>query len=178
MRRDALSTEVRWWVAVQRDAFRDVLLNSIIGARLWPRDTRRQLLRWAGVRIGVSTFESHVSIVGGRRLAIGAGSFVNTGCLLDASAPLTIGNHVSIGHGAMLVTSTHDLGGEAQRAGAWTARPVTVEDGVWIGARALILPAVTVGRGCVVAAGAVVQSDCEPNGLYAGVPARRVRDLS
>jgi maltose O-acetyltransferase len=40
-----------------------------------------------------------------------------------------------------------------------------------------VLPGVTVGDGCVIAAGAVVNADCQPDGLYAGVPARRVRDL-
>jgi maltose O-acetyltransferase len=40
-----------------------------------------------------------------------------------------------------------------------------------------VLPGVTIGAGCAVAAGAVVTADCEPDGLYAGVPARRVRDL-
>lgn len=53
----------------------------------------------------------------------------------------------------------------------------TVGDGCWIGANATILPGVTVAPGCVIAAGAVVTKDTEPDGLYAGVPARRVRDL-
>lgn len=43
--------------------------------------------------------------------------------------------------------------------------------------RAMLLPGVTVGKGCVVAAGAVVAADCAPNGLYGGVPARRIKDL-
>ena len=79
--------------------------------------------------------------------------------------------HVVVG------TWTHEIGPEAQRAGPTSVRPVTIADGCWIGARATILPGVTVGRGCIVAAGAVVSGDCEPNGLYAGVPAVRKRDL-
>ncbi|WP_447643573.1 acyltransferase [Nocardioides zeae] len=52
-----------------------------------------------------------------------------------------------------------------------------IGNGAWIGARALILPGVSVSEGCVIAAGAVVNRNTEPHGLYAGVPARRIRDL-
>jgi maltose O-acetyltransferase len=52
-----------------------------------------------------------------------------------------------------------------------------IEDGCWIGAGATILPGVTVRAGCIVASGAIVTKDCEPNGLYAGNPARRIREL-
>ncbi|WP_372495087.1 acyltransferase [Nocardioides pinisoli] len=50
-------------------------------------------------------------------------------------------------------------------------------NGAWIGAAVTVLPGVTIGPGCVVAAGSVVTADCQANGLYAGVPARRIRDL-
>lgn len=52
-----------------------------------------------------------------------------------------------------------------------------MEDGCWLGGNVTVLPGVTIGRGCVIAAGAVVTKSCDPNGLYAGVPARRIRDL-
>ena len=54
---------------------------------------------------------------------------------------------------------------------------MVIGDGCWIGARALLLPGTTVGSGSVVAAGAVVRGACEPNSLYAGVPAARIRAL-
>jgi maltose O-acetyltransferase len=57
------------------------------------------------------------------------------------------------------------------------ARPVSIEDGAWIAARVTILPGVTIGRGTVVAAGAVVTRDVPPNTLAAGVPARVKREL-
>jgi maltose O-acetyltransferase len=49
---------------------------------------------------------------------------------------------------------------------------------VWMGARVTVLPGVTVGDGCVIAAGAVVTKDCEPGGVYAGLPARRIRSVA
>ncbi|WP_308493924.1 acyltransferase [Microbacterium terrisoli] len=75
----------------------------------------------------------------------------------------------------MFVTATHVVGDATRRAAAATSAPIVVGDGVWIGARAIILPGVSIGDGCVIAAGAVVARDCEPHGLYGGVPAMRIR---
>nr|WP_243895920.1 acyltransferase [Paenibacillus sp. F411] len=78
----------------------------------------------------------------------------------------------------MFCTDTHEIGTSDERGGERKLLPIKVDDGCWIGARVTILPGVTVGQGCIIAAGAVVTKDCEPNGLYAGVPARRIKDLS
>jgi maltose O-acetyltransferase len=56
-------------------------------------------------------------------------------------------------------------------------KPVTVGDGCWLGACCIILPGVAIASGCIIAAGAVVSKSTEENGLYAGVPARRIRSL-
>ena len=79
--------------------------------------------------------------------------------------------------GTTLITSDHELGGELQRMGRFRTAPIMIGEGVWIGARTLVLPGVTIGDGCVVAAGAVVTADLDPHALYAGVPARLVRRL-
>ena len=96
----------------------------------------------------------------------------------DAHAPVHIGDRCDVGPGVEFITGTHAVGGPPRRAGEGTARPIDVEDGCWIGARATILPGVEIGDGCVVAAGSVVTDDCEPDGLYGGIPARRIRELS
>ncbi len=72
---------------------------------------------------------------------------------------------------------THEIGSAQSRAGADVSYPIKVGNGCWIGARSTILPGVTVGDGCIIAAGSVVNKDCEPNSLYAGVPARKIKDL-
>ena len=77
----------------------------------------------------------------------------------------------------MLITGTHHLGEEYQRAGVETALPITVGDGAWIGANCTILPGVTIGRGAVVAAGSVVTKSIGDNEMYAGVPAKLIRVL-
>jgi len=108
---------------------------------------------------------------------IGEGSFVNYGCFFDGGAPIILGRDVALGYEVMLVNSSHAIGTRARRAGEPTAAPITIEDGAWVGARVVVLPGVRIGAGAVVAAGAVVTADCLPNSLYAGVPARWVRDL-
>ncbi|WP_081357668.1 acyltransferase [Neomoorella thermoacetica] len=78
----------------------------------------------------------------------------------------------------MICTSTHVIGEKNKRAGESKNLPVIIGDGCWIGTRAVILPGVKIGEGCIIAAGAVVTKDCESNGLYAGVPAKRIKNLS
>ena len=76
----------------------------------------------------------------------------------------------------MVLTAAHDFeSGATSRQESYAT--TTIEDGVWIGARSVVLPGVRVGEGCVIAAGAVVAADCAPFGMYGGVPARRLRDL-
>jgi maltose O-acetyltransferase len=106
---------------------------------------------------------------GGSR--VGAGTRVNRDCTLDVRGGLRIGDHVSISPEVVILTADHgrDLPGFPLQH-----RPVVVEDYVWIGMRAIILPGVRVGRGAVIAAGAIVTRDVEPLAVVAGVPARVV----
>ncbi|WP_159405102.1 DapH/DapD/GlmU-related protein [Gordonia sp. YY1] len=77
----------------------------------------------------------------------------------------------------MVMTCSHEVGDSDRRCGSSTVSSVRIGSGCWIGARAVICPGVTIGDGCVIAAGSVVVEDCEPNSLYAGVPAKRKRSL-
>jgi len=112
-----------------------------------------------------------------RHLTVGKHCFVNAYVHIDTSAMVTIGDGVSIGHHAMIITADHEVGPPSSRAGALTPRQIVVGDGAWIAAGATILPGVTVGEGAVVAAGAVVKHDVPAHCLVAGVPARVVREL-
>ena len=102
---------------------------------------------------------------------IGARSRINRNCCLDTRGPLVIGENVSISPEVAILTAEHradDPGFPVE------TRPVTIEDHVWIGTRATILPGVRLGRGCVVAAGAVVTRDVPPLAIVGGVPAREI----
>jgi maltose O-acetyltransferase len=156
---------------------RDVVLNTLISGPLFTPWTRPRAYRLAGMPVGRGVKIHPRCYFGGRRITIGDGTKINLGCFFDNSADISIGSFCAFGPEVMVCTATHEIGDAIERAATGAPRPVAIGDGAWIGTRAVILPGVTVGPGCVVAAGAVVTRDCEPNGLYAGVPARRVRDL-
>jgi maltose O-acetyltransferase len=163
-------------IAELRGAVWGTWVNAVLASPLVPRPLRAALLRATGVPTRAWNIAPHC-FFGGRDVTIGRGTFVSARCLFDPFAPITIGERVAVAMEVSFVTSSHEPGPPDRRAGAVTASPITVGDGCWIGARATILGGVSVGEGCVVAAGAVVTRSCEPHGLYAGVPARRVRDL-
>jgi len=102
---------------------------------------------------------------------IGRHSLVNRGCCLDARAPLHIGDNVSISPEVSILTTGHQY---EDPDFALVSQPVVIEDYVWIGTRATIMPGVTIGRGAVVAAGAVVTGDVAAQSIVAGVPARPI----
>jgi maltose O-acetyltransferase len=113
----------------------------------------------------------------GPDIRVGPDSMINHRCYFENRGRITIGARCFLGMEVALVTSSHSLGPHTQRAGPILAAPISIGDGCWIGARATVLPGVSIGAGCVIAAGAVVAHHCESDGLYAGVPARRIRDL-
>ena len=159
-------------LALALGAFR--LIPTLSGAR-----ARAAILRLAGVRVGErSIIAGQISIVGAlgaSGLVLGERCFVNTGCLFDVDALIVLGADVAVGQQTMILTSTHRIGTAERRAGENRVHPVTIGDGVWLGARSLIMPGITVGA--IVAAGAVVTRDVPPNTVVAGVPARVIREL-
>ena len=152
------------------------LINTLLASPLCPRPARVLGMRALGVDIKTVRLSPRC-FFGGTNVTIGAGTFVNYEVFFDNQARISLGANCAIGPRVQLITSVHEQGPAAQRAGAVVGQPVTVEDGCWLGAGAIVLPSVTIGPGCIIAAGAVVTADCDPNGVYAGVPARRIRDL-
>lgn len=116
-------------------------------------------------------------MIRGRELIVKGNSLINYNCFIDAAVPVIIEESVSLAFNVTVCTSTHEIGPNSDRAGKTIRKPVTIKKGSWIGASSTILPGVTIGEGCIIAAGSVVTQDCEPNGLYAGVPAKRIKDL-
>jgi maltose O-acetyltransferase len=155
----------------------NLVVNVILQSPLVPRVGRYLVLRSLGMEIHTYDFYPRCTLRT-TKLKVGRTSLINTGCHFDNDAPIEIGSDVAVAMYVTFVTSTHEVGPSSRRAAAVVLKPISVGDGCWIGARATILPGVNIGRGCIVAAGSVVTTDCDPNGLYAGVPARRVRELS
>jgi maltose O-acetyltransferase len=154
------------------------MFNAIQGSGFVSIPMRAMLLKMFGAKLGKDCCIYEGSAFGRpNKLFLGDGVFINAGCRFDDSADIIIGTNVYIAACVQIITGTHRIGGPTCRAGRHESRPVSIGQGSWIGAAVTILPDVMIGTGCVVAAGSVVTTSLEPNGLYAGVPARRVRDL-
>ena len=154
-----------------------VLVNSFAGHALVPRLLRIAIYRAVGMSIATPDVFSGNTFVGKGTFTLGPGSFVNRCNYFECRAPITIGRDTAIAMSTLFVTSDHPLDADGRFSTEARGLPIRVGERCWIGARATLLPGVTVGDDVVVAAGAVVAGDCAPGGLYAGVPARRVRDL-
>ena len=101
-----------------------------------------------------------------------------SGCVVSAHKSIRIGNRVLIGSGALITDSdAHPLDPEERKTKKDGASiPIVIEDDVFVGARAIILKGVTIGRGSVIGAGAVVTKDVPPFSIAAGNPARVIGD--
>jgi acetyltransferase-like isoleucine patch superfamily enzyme len=107
----------------------------------------------------------------GNKVRIGSHTVLNRDCHIDGREGVTIGDCVSVSPEVYILSMTHD----AQSGGFAEVRARTVVgDHVWIGVRAIILPGVKLGEGCVVGAGSVVTRDVAPFDIVAGVPAKVV----
>jgi maltose O-acetyltransferase len=106
-----------------------------------------------------------------RNFKMGKNSVINQKCRLDNRGGITIGDSVSISAEVCILTGEHDPQSPNFSGGV---RPVSIENYVFIGTRAMILPGVTLGKGCFVAAGAVVTKNIDPFTIVAGVPAKPI----
>lgn len=157
----AFFSELRIWIC-----------NSVISCvpsrrlRMWfyRKHMRFQIAEGAAIHL-----ETYFFAAAG--LEMGKNSVINRGCWVDTRGLVKIGDNVSISPLVVILTADHDLNSNCF---AGRTRSVEIEDYVWVGARATILPGVSIGRGAVVAAGAVVTKDVPDFAIVAGVPARTV----
>jgi acetyltransferase-like isoleucine patch superfamily enzyme len=93
--------------------------------------------------------------------------------------PVTIGSHVNLAQGITVTALNHNFTDTAKRIDEQgvSTQPVVIGDDVWIGANAVVLPGVSIGSHCVVAAGAVVTKDVPDHSLVAGVPAKIIKTI-
>ena len=93
--------------------------------------------------------------------------------------PVTIGSHVNLAQGITITALNHNFSDAEKRIDEQgvNTTPVVIEDDIWIGANAVILPGVTIGQHSVVAAGAIVTTDVPPHSLVAGVPAKVIKQI-
>ncbi len=143
-----------------------VALSGCVPSHLF----RLLIYRLAGIKIGK---DSRIHM-GARffylaNIQIGTGTIIGDHVFLDGRDKLTIGDHVDIASAVMIYSSEHNVNSEDFHA---ISAPVEIEDYVFIGPRAIILPGVRIGKGAVVGAGAVVTKNVDEYQIVGGVPAQ------
>ena len=123
-----------------------------------------------------ATINTGLKVYGGRgKVSIGRNSTIQIDCLLAGigMAELRIGDNVAIAYRTAILLGTHDLDGPDFKG---IVSPVTIEDYAFVGASAILMPGVTLGRGSVVAAGAVVPKSVAPYTIVGGNPAKPIAE--
>jgi maltose O-acetyltransferase len=134
----------------------------------------RQLLGQIGENVII---EPPFYCVYGRNIYLGDHVFLNFSCTILDCNEVRIGHHVMIGPGVQIYTAAHLLEAEPRIRGLEVAKPIAIEDNVWLGGSAVLLPGVRIGRNAVVGAGALVSRDVPANTVVAGNPARVIREI-
>lgn len=178
--------ESEWWA---RQYYRDALPRSVKIRRLvwifvwwvsaqwmpyfWGRRWRVCLLRWFGMksRWSISCYPT-ARIWAPWNLELGSMVAIDDRVNVYSVDKITIGTKVAISREVFLCTASHDI---SKPNIPLVTAPITICNGVWIGARAIILPGVTIGEGAIVAAGAVVTKDVEPWTVVGGNPAKFIK---
>ncbi|MGI6278862.1 MAG: acyltransferase [Patescibacteria group bacterium] len=133
---------------------------------------RKVFYRLAGIKIGPdSTIHMWANFFQPKNIIIGQDTVIGDHAFLDGRNKLVIGNHTAIASSVLIYNSEHDIHSSNFDP---IEEPVEIGDYVFIGARAIILPGVKIGRGAVIAAGAVVTKDVPEMTIVGGVPAKKI----
>lgn len=111
----------------------------------------------------------------GPSILVGDGCFLGQGCEFNVCGKVSLGRNCLIAAGSRFIDHDHDISGLGplpKREGPCV--PIAVGDDVWVGANSVVLKGVEIGRGAVVAAGAVVTKNIPPNEIWGGVPAKKI----
>lgn len=156
------------------------IINSIQSSALISQFARTKILRFLGFNIHSTARIAENVYLGSNNLKMGKETFINIGSFIDGSASVIIDDYVRCGPYVKILTGTHKYRNSVIRRrteDGTLAKTVTIKKGCWVGMGSIIMPGITIAEGCIISAGAVVINDTEPNGLYAGVPAKRVKEL-
>ena len=172
--RKVLNRVFNWWLDLK------LFLIHLVSLHIPLYSLRKLVFKLVGVKIGPgTTIHMGCKFFEPRGVSIGEDSKIGDNAFLDGRAPLTIGNHVDVASSVMIYNSEHDLESEDFHA---SLEAVEIGDYCFIGPRVIILPGVKIGKGAVIAAGAVVIKNVPDFTIVGGVPAqiigeRRTKDL-
>ncbi len=134
---------------------------------------RKFFYRLSGMRIGRgSAIHTNARFYKPSGIRIGQDTVIGEGVVLDGRDKLIIGDHVDFASEVMVYNAEHDINDSKFKA---ITEPVVIEDYVFVGPRSIILPGVTIKKGAIIAAGAVVNRDVEENMVVGGVPAKPIK---
>jgi acetyltransferase-like isoleucine patch superfamily enzyme len=145
-----------------------LIINSVSLLPFW--SIRRLVFAASGVKLGKgSIIHTGCKVFEPKNIIIGQDTKIGDSAFLDGREKLQIGDHVDIASEVMIYNSEHDLESDYFEA---KSEPVTIGDYVFIGPRAIVLPGTSIGRGAIIAAGAVVTKDVPDFAIVGGIPAR------
>jgi acetyltransferase-like isoleucine patch superfamily enzyme len=119
-------------------------------------------------------YNSSIEVFPDGILTLGSG-YINSNCVISCAKSITIGDGAAISRNVKIYDSDHHKIFDEHKNQVNLSAPVVIGSNVWIGIDAVILKGVTIGQGAMIAAGAVVTHDIEPNCIAAGVPAKIIR---
>ena len=168
-------------------SFLDLVAGSFISGL--PQDPvsmriKRAAMRVRGAQVGKRMkIWRRVWIDDLRRISLGDDVTIGHGAMLvcGGGGRIEVGDRVMIGHGAQIISSGHRIPDDPAEPMRWSgpqSDPISIADDAWIGAGAIVLPGVTIADGAIVGAGAVVTSDVPSNAVVVGNPARVIRTRS
>jgi putative colanic acid biosynthesis acetyltransferase WcaF len=140
--------------------------NPFIGIKI-------RLLKMFGAKIGKGlVIKNNVCIKFPWKLTICNNVWLGENCWIDNIDNVIIGNNVCISQGALLITGNHDY---TKVDFPYRNAPIVIEDGAWIGAKSVVAPGVKIATHSILTLGTVMTKDTEPYGIYAGMPAVKIR---
>lgn len=141
--------------------------NPFMGIKIW-------LLRLFGAKIGRGlVIKNNVTIKFPWKLTLGDNVWLGENCWIDNLDHVTIGSNVCISQGALLLTGNHDY---TIYNMPYRNAPIRIEDGAWIGAKAVVCPGVTAHENSILTVGSIATKEMEKDGIYQGNPAQKIRE--
>jgi acetyltransferase-like isoleucine patch superfamily enzyme len=120
---------------------------------------------------------SNVTIMSPQNVTIGNSTLINTGTKIGGQNGIKIGSYVLIGYNVTIVSENHAYHNPLLpiKEQGYFGGPIVIEDDVWIGANAVILPNIKIGRGAIIGANAVVSKNVQPFSIVGGIPAKHIK---
>ena len=169
-----VETRPRWYIRMLAPLYQHRGRHSVIH-----RSVRMDTPPYRQFRLGDHSVVESFACINNAVGDVMIGDHTRIGLHNTIIGPVSIGNHVNLAQGITVTALNHNFEDTEKRIDEQgvSTTPVVIDDDVWIGANAVILPGVHIGNHCVVAAGAVVTKDVPPHSLVGGVPAKIMKQI-